>query len=155
MNAKARSTNRIRDLLVRLVVLVIGSGFLFLGTYVYNSTQNRIAAMLPTEGRVVDFIARTETDDDDDRQETIYYPVVEFRTFRGDVIRFESRSGSNLPMHRIGDTVKVRYDPQTPQLALIDSWEAWVVPYALLGFGGFFTMLSAMGFIYTLAAMLK
>jgi hypothetical protein len=38
---------------------------------------------------------------------------------------------------------------------LIDSWEAWVVPYALLGFGGFFTMLGAMGFIYTLAAMLK
>ncbi len=155
MSTTVRSTNRIRDLLVRLVVLVIGSGFLFMGTYVYNSTQNQIAAMLPTEGRVVDFIARTETSDDGNEEETIYYPVVEFRTFRGDVIRFEGRSGSNPPMHRIGDTVKVRYDPQTPQSALIDSWEAWVVPYALLGFGGFFTMLGAMGFIYTLAAMLK
>jgi hypothetical protein len=111
--------------------------------------------MLPAEGRVVDFIARTETSDDDNEEETIYYPVVEFRTFRGDVIRFEGRSGGNPPIHRIGDVVKVRYDPRTPQLALIDSWEAWVVPYALLGFGGFFTMLGAMGFIYTLAAMLK
>ena len=90
MNAKARSTNCIRDLLVRLVVLVIGSGFLFMGSYTYNSTQNQIVAMLPTEGRVVDFIARTETSDDDNEEETIYYPVVEFRTFRGDVIRFEA-----------------------------------------------------------------
>ncbi len=155
MNAKAHSTNRIRDLLFRLAVLVIGSGVLFVGTYTYNSTQNRIAAMLPTEGRVVDFIARTETSDDDNEEETIYYPVVEFRTFRGDVIRFEGKSGGNPPMHRIGDTVKVRYDPQTPQSALIDSWEAWVVPYALLGFGGFFTMLGAIGLIYMLEAMLR
>ena len=61
MNVRVRSINRISGLLVGPIMLVIGLGILFLGWQWRTFTQNQIATMLTTEGRVVEVVSRTTT----------------------------------------------------------------------------------------------
>ena len=93
MNVRVRSTNRIRGLWGSPIMLVIGLGILFLGLQWRTFTQNQIATMLTSEGRVVEVISRTKTSGGE--RKTYFYPVVEFRTADGESVRFESSTGSN------------------------------------------------------------
>jgi hypothetical protein len=139
MNVRVRSTNRIRGLWGGPIVLVIGLGILFLGWQWRTFTQNQIATMLPAEGRVVDVVSRTKTSGGE--RKTYFYPVVEFRTAEGEVIRFQGSSGSNPPEYRVGDTVRVRYDPHIPQSAVIDSWWDVLMPLIIvIAIGGSLTL---------------
>ncbi len=130
MNVRVRSTNRIGGLLGGPIMLVIGLGILFLGLQWRTFTQNQIAAMLTSEGRVVEVISRTKTSGGE--RKTYFYPVVEFRTADGESVRFEGSTGSNPSSYRVGDTVRVRYDPQTPQSAVIDSWRDVLMPLIIM-----------------------
>ncbi len=153
MNVRVRSTNRIRGLWGGPIMLVIGLGILFLGLQWRTFTQNQIAAMLTSEGRVVDVVSRTKTSGGE--RKTYFYPVVEFRTADGESVRFESSTGSNPSSYRVGDTVRVRYDPQTPQSALIDSWELWLPSGIVIGVGGFFALMGILALLNALAVLLK
>ncbi len=153
MNVKVRFTRRFNDLLVGPIMLAIGLGLLFLGLQWRASTQNQIAAMIPADGTVVEVVSRTSTSGGERR--TFFYPVVEFRTVDGESIRFESSIGSNPAAYRVGDTVKVLYDPQTPQSALIDSWEVWMPSGLAIGIGGFFALMGALVLLNALAFLLK
>lgn len=146
MTVKVRSIPRLNGLLGGPIMLVIGLGILFLGLQWRASTQNQIAAMIPAEGRVVDVVSRTSTSYGE--RETLFYPVVEFRTVDGESIRFQGSTGSNPAAYRAGDTVKVLYDPQTPQSALIDSWEeVWMPSGILIGIGGIFALMGALALL--------
>lgn len=136
MHVNIRSANRIGGLLSGPIVLVIGLGILFLGWQWRTFTQNQIATMLLAEGKVVEVVSRTKTSSGE--RKTYFYPVVEFRTADGESVRFESSTGSNPSAYRVGDAVKVRYDLQTPQSAVIDSWELWLPSSIVIGVGGFF-----------------
>ena len=153
MNVRVRSTNRIRGLWGGPIMLVIGLGILFLGWQWRTYTQNQIATMLPAEGRVVDVVSRTKTSGGE--RKTNFYPVVEFRTADGESVRFESSTGSNPSAYRVGDAVKVRYDPQTPQSAVIDSWELWLPSSIVIGVGGFFALIGILAILNALAVLLK
>jgi hypothetical protein len=134
-------------------MLVLGFGALFLGLYVRTLTQNEIAAMLPAEGRVVDIVSRTTTSGGE--RKTYFYPVVEFRTAGGESVRFEGSTGSNPSSYRVGDMVRVLYDPQTPQSALIDSWDLWLPSGIFIGVGGFFALMGILALLDALAVLLK
>lgn len=45
----------------------------------------------------------------------LYHPIVRFTTADGQLIEAESRTGTNPPPGRVGETVKLRYDPTTPE----------------------------------------
>ncbi len=60
MNVRVRSTNRIGGFLGEPITLGIGLGILFLGWQLRTLTQNQIATMLTSEGRVVDVVSRTK-----------------------------------------------------------------------------------------------
>jgi hypothetical protein len=49
----------------------------------------------------------------------------------------------------------VRYDPQTPQSALIDSWELWLPSGIVIGVGGFFALMGILTLLNALAVLLK
>ena len=51
----------------------------------------------------------------------IYRPVVEFATVEGQLVRAESRIGSNPPAGRVGETVGVFYDPAQPSRIQLDT----------------------------------
>ena len=153
MHVNIRSANRIGGLLSGPIVLVIGLGILFLGWQWRTFTQNQIATMLPAEGKVVEVVSRTKTSSGE--RKTYFYPVVEFRTPDGEVIRFESSTGSNPSSYRVGDTVRVYYDPQAPQSAMIDSWALWLLPIIFIGVGGFFALMGILILLRALAVLLK
>lgn len=51
----------------------------------------------------------------------MYYPTIEFTTLDKRVIQFESSFGSEPARHRIGQMLKVRYDPRNPEKAEVES----------------------------------
>ncbi len=65
----------------------------------------------------------------------VYCPTVEFATPSGEMIRFESSFGTMPASHKVGQLVKVLYDPNNPGKAEIDSGLTnWLVPGCLLVF---------------------
>jgi len=65
----------------------------------------------------------------------VYCPVVEFKTGSGEVVRFESSFGTMPATHKVGQVVKVLYDPKEPRSAEIESGlSKWLVPGFLLVF---------------------
>jgi hypothetical protein len=61
---------------------------------------------------------------------TRYFPFVEFRTAREQVVQFQADDGSL----RVGESVRVVYDPANPRTVRLDKWgNRWAGP---LAFGG-------------------
>lgn len=86
-------------MLIIIVVLAVGS-------YVAYDHKQFLNRGVSVEGRVVS-VDRKNTDQ-------IYYPVIEYKTLTGDVVRSRGRSGSTHSPHRPGDVVQVRYLPERP-----------------------------------------
>lgn len=58
-----------------------------------------------------------------------YDPVVEFTVPDGDKVRIKGWVGSNASVFPLGEQVPVRYNPDNPQDAVIDTyWQVWFVP---------------------------
>jgi hypothetical protein len=83
-----------------------------------------------TDGTVV------ELRQDREQVETVHFPRIRFETPAGREIVFESGMGSSLSKWSVGDAVPVRYRPDRPNSAEIDSFLAlWGVTmlFGLLG----------------------
>lgn len=52
----------------------------------------------------------------------IYHPIVKYTPEGGTEFEFKGHTGSNPPEHKVGDTVRVIYNPQNPSEAMIDSF---------------------------------
>jgi hypothetical protein len=85
-----------------------------------------------------------------------YRPVVEFVQPDSAPVRFTGGVGSNPPAFRVGEHVRVRYNPDNPQDAAIDQyWQIWFLPTFLGIFGAPF-LLGGLAFgVVTLAARRK
>lgn len=80
-----------------------------------------------TIGRVVEM----EESSDGEGGCCVYSPIVEFSA-NGRPVRFESGNASSPPAYRVGQEVKVLYNPQDPSDASINSfYELWLVPAIL------------------------
>ena len=65
----------------------------------------------------------------------VYCPTIEFSTPSGEVVRFASSFGTMPASHKVGQSVKVLYDPKEPHTAEIESGLSnWLVPGCLLAF---------------------
>jgi hypothetical protein len=65
----------------------------------------------------------------------VYCPTVEFTAPSGETIRFESSFGTMPASHKIGQSVNVKYDPNDPHKAEVDSgYGQWLYPGCLLVF---------------------
>lgn len=110
----------------------IGYAFLALAAYLFI---RRLSAQLrgsATVGRVVGHESRT------DDGAVFYLPIVEFADLRGTVHRFTSVAGSASESPVVGATVRIRYLPENPSVAYIQSFlHMWAAPLAcaVLGAG--------------------
>lgn len=81
----------------------------------------------------------------------VYCPSIEFSTPSGEVVRFQSSYGTMPASHKVGQAVKVLYDPKEPHTAEIDSRTSnWLLPGCLLVFAAgatFFSMIFLVLFI--------
>lgn len=127
------------------LAVLLGIAMLFFGWRSHAQTRAFVAAASHARGTVVEIVAHTRGSD------TLFYPVVEFTTPEGQVVRFQDRNGSNPPAHRVGETVDVLYDPARPQVAAIASWkDLWLFSTILLGFGGLWVLLGVLAFLRSL-----
>ena len=66
----------------------------------------------------------------------LFRPVLQFEVPDGKIIRYTSSSGSNTPLYTPGQKVKMLYNPEKPQEAIIDSpFELWLLPGILAVLG--------------------
>lgn len=148
MNARIRSP---LGVIIGLPMMFIaGMLFLSFGWNICADLERQMAAMIPAQSVVVEVVKRTANTNS--RNRTFSYPVVEYRTATGELIRFESTLGGNPPAFQAGDQVEVLYDPQAPQSALVDTWEHWLPVYIFLGAGG---VMIGLGGVMTLDVGLK
>jgi nitrate reductase NapE component len=106
---------------------------LFAGVvWAYFKQKSQMESRVPATGTVVELVHRNTTDG----YTGIFCPVVEFSTPSGERIRFTSDFGSRPASHKIGQSVRVRYDAADPQKAEIESGlTTWLTPLILAFMG--------------------
>ncbi len=103
----------------------IGFVLMALGVYLFIRRLNAQLHGSATIGRIVGHESRTDDD------VVFYLPIVEFADSRGTVHRFTSVAGSSNQSPSVGATVRVRYSPENPSVAYIQSFlHMWVAPLA-------------------------
>jgi hypothetical protein len=107
-------------------------GFLAGAVWTYFKQKSQMESRVATTGTVVELVLRSTSPG----RTGIYCPVVEFNAPPGQTIRFTSDFGSRPAGHRVGQSVNVRYDPNDPQKAEIESgMTTWLVPLILVFMG--------------------
>ena len=137
------------------ILKIIGSVFAFIGLvfilvsfWNYRNTRQFLAQSATAPGEVVDLVLRSSQTGDSRTSSGVYYPVVRFATPEGQYIEFQSGVGSQPPAYRIGDPVTVRYRPDDPYRARIDSFfQLWFLSVL---FGGLGFVFGSIGFVLIL-----
>jgi hypothetical protein len=106
-----------------LLIAVISAG----------GAMSQIAKERSTPGRVVDVVMKREYVNEQDRVvQEYYYPVVQFTADDGHRRDVQMSEGSDTPSYEKGNEVTVRYNPEHPLDARIDSFGSnglmWVLP---------------------------
>jgi hypothetical protein len=120
--------------LVAIILLIAGAPFVLLGVYEAVDTQNMLGRFSQVDGTVVD--NSYATTQDGSNVSGAYYPVIEFSTASGEVVRFTDGVGSLPPDYAEGASVRVAYDPAGPRTARLVSWKRlWFAPTLFLIIG--------------------
>lgn len=101
----------------------------------YGGAQLGLSAWLAVRGVQTDAVASSYVD-----YGVAYAPVVDYTTREGRRVRFESRPRPTMGKVALSENrtqfIRVYYDPQTPDLALLaDSSDMWVWPGTLFVIG--------------------
>lgn len=98
--------------------------------WAYFSQQRKMENRVAATGTVVELTTQVT------QRSSIFCPIVEFTIPSGEKIRFTSDFGSRPAGHKIGQSVKVRYDAADPQKAEIESaMSLWLMPAILVFMG--------------------
>ncbi len=113
---------------------ILGTGLVIYSAYAFNRTRNLIAHCLETTASITDLKYSSGGGDEG----PTYSPVFEFQTANGETITVQSAVGSSPALFRIGQSIRVRYDPADPANAKIhtffQTWGDSLIP-ALVGIG--------------------
>ncbi len=118
-------------------------GVVLLGAAAWTFYKQRDKAMsgVRATGKVIDLTREITTPG----STGVYYPVVEFTLPSGETITFTSDYGTRPASHKVGQSVTVRYDPDDPQKAEVDSaLSIWLVPGILAFIGAIVCCLSVL-----------
>lgn len=122
-------------LLPRLIALAIGLGLIWGGHWFAHKDDAFKRTAVRTTARVV---ALEERDDH-------FYPVAEFTTAEGQIVRVKSGAGSKPASAHVGDSVTVYYNAQAPNDAILDDHSMQFVFWILTGMGALIIVLSVFG----------
>lgn len=131
-------------LLVGLLFVLIGIAVLICGAVGAVKQSRESARRVAATGIVVDLVTRVVNPG----SAGIYCPTVDFTTAAGQTVRFQSEFGTMPASQPVGQSVAVRYDPNDPQKAEVDSAASrWLVPGCMIGMGVLFL---GMGLVFML-----
>ncbi|RKR43601.1 DUF3592 domain-containing protein [Paraburkholderia sp. BL17N1] len=130
---QARRKRGRQNLLVCLIPIVIGAGFLLGAAASAMRERQIIGSYKRTTGRVVEV---QEAQRPYQPRAHMYSAIVAFKTETGKEVSFAQGSSSSHNDLESGDEVDVLYDANTPDRAMIDSfWEHWGLPAILFAIG--------------------
>lgn len=112
-------------------MLGIGAVVLCFAFYWYVDTKSLIDVSVKTTGTIVSQKRSSGSDT------VTYTPIVMYKPYKHDAVRFEGSIGSSHPSWNIGDAVTVLYDPSNPKHAMIDHGFNYFGPLAMGLFGLF------------------
>ncbi len=95
-------------------LLGIGMIVLCFALFWYSDTKSLIDVSVKTTGTIVSQKRSNGSDN------VTYTPIVMYKPYKHDAVRFEGSIGSSHPSWNIGDAVTVLYDPSNPKRAMID-----------------------------------
>jgi hypothetical protein len=117
--------------IISVLFSTIGLGMLAVSVFIFSNTSSFIGRAVEADGEVID-LDRSRSSSS---SSTTYRPVVAFTTATGKRVEFTSSVGSSPPSHRVGERVKVLYQPADPQSARIKSffhlWFGFLIVFAL------------------------
>jgi hypothetical protein len=121
------------------------------------SALRTISAEVSAPGVVVKVVLRQQrvtTDNGKNVVEETYYPVVRFSAEDGRRREVQLTEGSYPASYEAGDEVTIRYNPEHPLEARIDSWGStalkWILP-AITGILGLSFLLAVLGVRWVIA----
>jgi hypothetical protein len=113
--------------------MLAGVVLLALGTKSLVDSRRFLAKAAVADGVVVDIARDVDLDN-----EVSFYPVIEFVTLREQVVRFKADEATPRPDQRMGEEVRILYDPANPQDARLDTfWSRWLesIVLGVIGLG--------------------
>jgi len=127
-----------------VIGLLVGSAFLFVGGFwIHHQHLDAFLGLIPKSdtapGQVIENRPVQVNPDPGSRtlSYTAYHAVIRFTGHNGQTITFTDKLGFSRPSFSIGQEVRVFYDPQDAQHAMIDrGWKNFVIPAICLVFGG-------------------
>jgi len=122
-------------LLIGLLFVLIGIAVLISGVIGVVKQSRESARRVAATGVVVDLVRRVVSPG----SAGIYCPTVDFITAAGQTVRFQSEFGTMPASHQVAQSIAVRYNPDNPQEAEVDSATSrWLVPGCMIGMGVLF-----------------
>ena len=124
-------------ILIGITVILIVVAILF-----FMRTRDFLEGSLSAEGVVVDFGTRYQDGS------TYYHPIIEYDMPNGEMIVFQSSTGSKPAAYDVGEEVQIFYDPEDPQDARIDDWLDLYLVTFILGLMAFIFGILAAAFTF-------
>lgn len=130
---------------IALMIALIGVALLAGAGYAAWSEVAFRRSAVETDGQVVEMLHEVSRRTGG-RRSSVYRPVFTFTLPDGRVVRAEGAVASNPPCCRVGETVRVRYDPARPErAAIVGFMESWFLAVLLGGMGVVFLGLGLLG----------
>lgn len=132
-----RSAGRVLPLVAGGLAL-FGALFVTIGVFSLRSSQRLMNEGVTAPGVVTHLELRRSTSGSGNSRSTssTYYPWFRFTDAKGQTHDVASSMGTNPASHSVGEAVTVRYLPDHPQEAVIDSWVSlWLFPAIFIGVG--------------------
>lgn len=125
-----------------VICVLVGCGFLANALQIYLRRKRFLASAQAAAGTVVE--VRVEGIG----RNAISVPVFEFQTAGGVVQRVRSLMGSGFQSFEVGQTIAVRYDPEHPSRAEVDTFAVlWGLALLRAGFGLVFLMMGTVAIL--------
>jgi Protein of unknown function (DUF3592) len=103
-----------------IAIVVLGPLLIIFGIKSLVDSQHFLSSAVATDGVVLSRFSRDVPTEDG--METRPYPVVQFTTARGEIVRFDAGLSSEPPSFHVGGSVRLLYDPANSHHVRFNTW---------------------------------
>lgn len=119
------------DLTLEIVFSLLSGLFVLIGGFLYIRTKNFLGTAQEVKGTVIQMVYSEDSEGGGG-----YAPQYQFKTLDGQDVVVQDSLSSNPPGFKVGQEIKVVYDPENPRKARINKWmNLYFLPVLFGGLG--------------------